>query len=80
MNITEAIISFDNAEFGNLRTVESDGVIEFCGKDIANALGYANPSKALKDHCKGGNKTLPPLQHQAEYRMCASSASPTSTV
>lgn len=53
MNITEAIISFDNAEFGNLRTVESDGVIEFCGKDIANALGYANPSKALKDHCKG---------------------------
>lgn len=59
MNITEAIISFDNAEFGNLRTVESDGVIEFCGKDIANALGYANPSKALKDHCKGVTKRYP---------------------
>lgn len=59
MNITEAIISFNNAEFGNLRTVESDGVIEFCGKDIANALGYANPSKALKDHCKGVTKRYP---------------------
>lgn len=59
MNITEAIISFDNAEFGNIRTVEFDGVIEFCGKDIANALGYANPNKALKDHCKGVTKRYP---------------------
>ena len=59
MNIAEAIISFDNAELGNLRTVESDGVIEFCGKDIANALGYANPSKALKDHCKGATERYP---------------------
>ena len=24
----------------------------FCGSDVARALGYTNPSKALTDHCK----------------------------
>lgn len=59
MNITNGIISFDNAEFGNLRTVEDDGAVEFCGKDVANALGYANPNKAIKDHCRGVTKRYP---------------------
>lgn len=59
MNITNGIISFDNAEFGNLRTVEADGAVEFCGKDVANALGYANPNKAIKDHCRGVTKRYP---------------------
>lgn len=59
MNITNTIISFDNAEFGNLRTVEADGAVEFCGKDVANALGYANPNKAIKDHCRGVTKRYP---------------------
>lgn len=28
----------------------------FCGKDVAAALGYSNPRKALADHCKGVTK------------------------
>lgn len=47
---------FQNAEFGNIRTVEDDGKVLFCGKDIAEALGYTNPRKALADHCKGVTK------------------------
>lgn len=44
---------FENEEFGNLRTMEIDGKIYFCGSDVAKMLGYARPSKAIIDHCKG---------------------------
>lgn len=57
--IRKAAQTYEHKEFGNVRVVESDGAVEFCGKDIANALGYANPSKALKDHCKGVTKRYP---------------------
>ena len=41
---------FKNSEFGEIRTVEIDGEPWFVGKDVAEILGYANPSKALSDH------------------------------
>ena len=44
---------FRSAAFGSIRTIEQDGKVLFCGRDIATALGYANPNKALSDHCKG---------------------------
>lgn len=44
---------FNNAEFGQIRTVEINGKIYFVGKDIANALGYSNPRDAIARHCKG---------------------------
>lgn len=44
---------FNNAEFGQMRTVEIEGKIYFVGKDIANALGYSNPRDAIARHCKG---------------------------
>lgn len=44
---------FENPEFGKIRTLEEDGKVLFCGKDVAKALGYAVPRKALFDHCKG---------------------------
>lgn len=48
---------FENPEFGNVRTLETnDGKVLFCGADIANALGYSNTRKALADHCKGVTK------------------------
>ena len=47
---------FENPEFGEIRTLEEDGKVLFCGNDIAKALGYANPRKALIDHCKGVTK------------------------
>ena len=36
-------------EFGELRTVEIDGEPWFIGKDVAAALGYANPTKAARE-------------------------------
>lgn len=44
---------FNNPEFGEIRTIEENGAPLFCGSDVAKALGYTNPTKALSDHCKG---------------------------
>ena len=44
---------FNNPEFGSIRTLDDGTCTLFCGADIAKALGYSNPSKALNDHCKG---------------------------
>ena len=41
---------FENPEFGAIRTVELDGEPWLVGKDVAEALGYTNPRKALDDH------------------------------
>jgi prophage antirepressor-like protein len=44
---------FENPEFGNVRTLETDdGKVMFCGTDIAKALGYSNQHDALIKHCK----------------------------
>lgn len=51
MNIEIQI--FNNSEFGTVRTLEENGVVLFCGSDVAKALGYSIPRKALYDHCKG---------------------------
>ena len=37
-------------EFGNLRTLTIDGEPWFVGRDVADALGYFNISKAIRDH------------------------------
>ena len=47
------LIIFNNPEFGEIRTIEEDGQVLFCGSDVAKALGYKNPTKAIADHCKG---------------------------
>lgn len=44
---------FKSEDFGNVRTAEENGRILFCGSDVAKALGYALPRKAIIDHCKG---------------------------
>lgn len=41
---------FENEEFGTVRTVVIDDEPYFVGKDVADILGYTNPSKALADH------------------------------
>ena len=46
------ITPFFKKEFGEIRVVEIEGKPHFVGNDIAKALGYSNPHKALKDHCK----------------------------
>lgn len=44
------ITIYKNEQFGEIRTLERDGEIWFVGKDVAEALGYSNSSKALSDH------------------------------
>ena len=41
---------FKNAEFGQIRTCMVNGETYFVGKDVASALGYTNPQKAIRDH------------------------------
>lgn len=48
---------FDNAQFGQVRTINKDGEPWFVGKDVAEALGYSNPRKALYDHVDIEDKT-----------------------
>lgn len=84
------IQKFTNDEFGTIRTVEQDGKVMFCGKDVADALGYSNASKAVRDHCRsdGGLNRYPIVdqlgrEQQARfitegdlYRLIASSKLP----
>ena len=53
---------FENPEFGKIRTVDVAGEPWLVGKDVAEALGYQNASKALADHVdpedKLNNETL----------------------
>lgn len=42
-----------------VRTIENDGRVLFCGKDVAVALGYKDPTNALKQHCRGVAKHHP---------------------
>lgn len=44
------LMTFKSPEFGEIRTVEVNGEPWLVGKDVALALGYQNPSKALSDH------------------------------
>ena len=49
---------FNNPEFGEIRVVDVDGEPYFVGKDVATALGYTNPQKALRDHVPDKYKTV----------------------
>ena len=59
---------FSNPEFGQVRTVEIDGQPWLVGKDVAVALGYKNPQRAILDHVededKGMTKTVTPSGEQ----------------
>lgn len=44
---------FESQEFGAVRTLEENGKILFCAKDVAAALGYRNTRDAISRHCKG---------------------------
>ena len=46
------IQEFFNEKFGTVRTIVIDDVIYFVASDMAKALGYKNPQKAIRDHCK----------------------------
>ena len=49
---------FNNNEFGEIRTLLINGEPWFIGKDVAESLGYANTSKAIKDHVSKEDKAV----------------------
>lgn len=59
---------FENPEFGQVRTVEINGTPWLVGKDVAIALGYKNPQRAIRDHVdtedQGVTKTVTPSGEQ----------------
>lgn len=42
----------NNAEFGELRTIEENEKVLFCGSDVAKALKYTRPNDAITAHCR----------------------------
>lgn len=49
-NNNKQVQVFNNGVFGDIRVVMRDGEPWFVGKDVASALNYTNPRKALADH------------------------------
>ena len=53
---------FENAEFGQIRTIEINNEIWFIGKDIAEALGYAKSENAIAMYVDKEDKTSTLIQ------------------
>lgn len=53
---------FENSEFGELGILMVDGREYFPATACAKKLGYANPQKAIRDHCKGVNEMFTPTK------------------
>ena len=50
------LMIFNNPEFGNIRMMDEDGSVLFCGVDVALTLGYKRPKDAISTHAKGAVK------------------------
>ena len=72
-----------------IESTYTDGKVLFCGKDVAVSLGYTNPLKAVRDHCKeegvnemdtptaGGKQTMKFITEGNVYRLITHSKLPT---
>lgn len=70
--MNELMKVFQSPEFGEIRTAMIEGRPYAVGVDVARALGYQNPSKAVLDHCKGDflvQKVTDGLGREQETRM-----------
>ena len=52
---------FNSEEFGEIRTVEIEGKPYFAGTDVAKALGYSEPHKAVARHCRDDGMKRTPI-------------------
>lgn len=52
------MVTFEKAGLGKIRAVLIDGEAWLAGKDVAAALGYSNPQKAVRDHVDIEDKTV----------------------
>lgn len=79
---------FSNSRFGDIRTIDEQGKVYFCGKDIAIALGYTNAKDAVSRHCvpkgvvkhdlltKGGKQKVNFIDEGNLYRLITHSKLP----
>lgn len=58
--MSKEIQIFKNEQFGQIRTIDENGKVLFCGSDVAKALGYKRPNDAISAHCKGTVKRRTP--------------------
>lgn len=82
------LVITEHPEFGKVRTVEAGGRVWFCARDVASALGYANPKDAVNRHCRlkgvrvhdlltaGGRQKVKFIDEGNLYRLMASSRLP----
>lgn len=80
---------FNNPEFGEIRTTTIDDEPWFVGKDVAEILGYREPTKAVRDHVDaedkggsildtpGGSQKLTVINESGLYSLILSSKLPT---
>lgn len=54
---------FENKTFGKVRVIERNNEPWFVGKDVAEVLGYSNPSKAVIAHVKDCHKKQEMIPH-----------------
>ena len=50
--------TFRNKELGEIRTTLINNIPYFVGRDVATALGYTNPLKAIRDHIDLEDRTV----------------------
>lgn len=79
---------FNNPEFGEVRTLTIDNEPWFVGRDVAEALGYTNPQRAIRDHVDnedkgvtgmvtpGGKQNIPIINESGLYSLIMSSKLP----
>lgn len=59
---------FNSEEFGNIRAIEIDNEPWFVGKDVATALGYANPKNAVPTHVSEEDKLSTQIEYAGQRR------------
>lgn len=58
---------FNNPEFGSVRGVELNGEPWIVGKDVAAALGYERPTKAISDHVDEDDRMMMDGKTQSQF-------------
>lgn len=59
---------FENEEFGQVRTIVMNNEPWFVGKDVATALGYANPKNAVPKHVSDEDKLSTQIEYAGQRR------------
>ena len=58
----EKLQTITHPQFGQLSVIIIDGKEMFKAKEVAAMLGYKDTVNAVKQHCRGGGETPPPIQ------------------